>query len=62
MTTIIKMCHIREARYCASGARVFFKRHELDWNDFLKNGITEKELLVTGDTMAIKVVEAARGK
>lgn len=57
--TTVEMKHIRQARYCAKGARTFFEKHGFDWNDFLKNGIEETKLLATGDAMALKVVEVA---
>lgn len=58
----IKMEHIRQARMCSRGTRDFFKRHDLDWDAFLKEGIDEELLLATGDTMARQVVEVANGR
>lgn len=58
---IVRMHHIREARMCSGGARGFFKRHNLDWNKFLSEGIPASELEATGDAMALQVVEIARG-
>ena len=58
---IVTMRHVREARYCARGARQFFKRHNLDWRAFIAHGIDEKELIATGDAMAQFVVEVAHG-
>lgn len=57
---IITMRDIRAAKMCSRGARTFFKRHGLDWTDFLKNGIPAWKLAATGDAMALQVVEAAR--
>jgi hypothetical protein len=31
--------HIRAAKVCMGGSRQFFVKHNLDWNDFLDNGI-----------------------
>lgn len=59
---MVKMCHIRQARMCSSGAREFFQRHGLDWAAFLKEGIPSKELAATRDAMALQVVEVARGR
>lgn len=56
---IVKMSHIRQAKMCSGGAREFFARHELDWQDFLKNGIDAEALRKTGDAMALKVVKVA---
>lgn len=46
--------------YCHRGARDFFQQHELDWQDFLQNGIDEELLLATGDALALTLVEHAR--
>lgn len=48
--------------YCNPGARLFFARHQLDWRDFLFNGIDAQALLATGDAMAEAVVAAARAR
>jgi hypothetical protein len=47
----------RHMRYCNSGARDFSRRHDLDWADFVKNGISDQVLIDTGDAMAIGLVE-----
>lgn len=62
MDVIVYMRHIRAAKMCSKGARTFFQRHSLDWDDFLKNGIPATKLEKTGDAMALKVVEVARGR
>lgn len=58
----VRMEHMRKARMCSNGVRAFFKRHELDWSDFLKHGIPAEKLAATGDAMALQVVEVARGQ
>lgn len=45
---------------CSGGSREFFKRHNLDWNKFLQEGIRASELEATGDAMAIRVAQEAR--
>jgi hypothetical protein len=32
--------HIRAAKLCMGGARQWFASRDLDWNDFLTNGIS----------------------
>lgn len=59
---IVTMRDIRGAKMCSDGPRRFFKRHGLDWSDFLTNGIPASKLLATGDAMAAQVVEVARGR
>lgn len=58
----VRMVHIRRALMCSSGARAFFKRHDLDWDAFLKDGVEAQTLADTGDEMALQVVEVARGQ
>lgn len=57
---IVTMIHIRKAKICSEGARRFWKRHNLDWNDHLENGTPAQKLLDTGDAQAALVVEIAR--
>lgn len=59
---LVRMEHIRAARMCSRGTRAFFERHGLDWNAFLREGISGSQLEATGDAMAKKVVEVARGQ
>ena len=47
---------------CAKGTRLWFAKHNLDYTDFLKNGIAEEILLATGDAFANAVVEQAHGR
>lgn len=62
MPITIRMSHVRQSKMCASGARAFFARYELDWSLFLKEGISSSLLEATNDAMALKVVEIAYGK
>lgn len=63
MTVIVTMRHVREAKMCAKGARQFFARYDyLDWNKFLDEGVPAEDLERTGDALALKVVEVARGQ
>lgn len=60
---VIRMEHCRKAGYCARGIRTLCARYELDYVDFLQNGISvDKLLAATGeDAMVMAVVEVARG-
>lgn len=62
MTVIVKMRDIRACKMCSGGTRDFFKRHGMDWNTFLAEGLPEEQFIATGDAMAMQVVEAARGR
>lgn len=58
----VRMEDVRAAKMCSSGARAFFQRHGLDWQEFLRDGIEAEILVKTGDAMALQVVEVARGR
>jgi hypothetical protein len=60
--TIVTMKDVRAARMCFKGSRVWFAKRGLSWMDFLKHGIDAQVLLDSGDAMAQKVVEVARGR
>lgn len=62
MSVTVTMRDIRAAKMCSGGTRAFFKRHGMDWNVFLSEGLPEEDFLATGDAMARQVVEVARGR
>lgn len=57
---VVTVHHFRQARYCMKGSRTWFRRHGIDWNGFLINGVPASVLLATGDAMAEKPVAFAR--
>lgn len=59
---LVRHSHMRTLKYCNKGARAFAKRHNLDWHQFVNEGIPEEQLLATGDAMVIPVVELARAE
>lgn len=59
---IIRMSDLRKSNGCSRKARDFFARQDLDWLDFIQNGIPAKTLIDTGDAQALHVVEVARGR
>ena len=60
MTTVTHT-HLRELGYCNKGARAFFRRHGLDWSAFLRRGLPAEVFEQTGDAMALKLVQHAKG-
>mgnify|MGYP000619193081 CR=1 FL=1 len=58
----ITMRDLRACNMCSRGARKFFERHNLDWNDFIKNGVDCDVVAKTKDAMAMKVVDHVRGQ
>lgn len=60
---IVTSRHCRAADMCLTpGAREFFKRHNLNYRDFIKNGIDADVLIATGDAMALQVVAIAKAE
>ncbi len=57
---IITIRHTRALQYCNKGVREFCKKHSIDYQDVIKNGITEDDLIKTNDVMAKKLIEYAR--
>jgi len=56
----VTMADVRACKMCARGARAFFRRHGLDWSQFIREGIDAEVLMATGDAMAMRVVEHAK--
>jgi len=54
---LITITDIRNAGHCVAGARTWFREYDLDFRDFLKNGIDSETLLATGDALAEQVVQ-----
>ncbi|PHS21734.1 MAG: hypothetical protein COA84_15075 [Robiginitomaculum sp.] len=58
----VKFCDLRAAGVCWSGARKFLHRHGIDPVEFRRKGISADELEKTGDAIALRVAEVARGR
>lgn len=58
----VRIEHIRAARYCSDGARVWLKHHGFEVGAFLKDGIPVAELEATGDGFALHVSAIARAR
>jgi hypothetical protein len=50
---------LRDARYCLAGVRPWFRRHGLEWGDFLAHGIEADCLRATGDALVEPVIRIA---
>jgi hypothetical protein len=59
-TLIVRVRHIRQAGYCASGTRAWFERHGLNYMEFLKNGLPAEAILARDDHLGNEVVRMAR--
>lgn len=60
MTARITLLDVQRSGYCMSGARTWFEGHGFDWRDVVKNGVSEVDLLATGDFQAQRVVAMKR--
>lgn len=54
--------HCRELGYCMRSVRPWFDRHDLDFMDFVRNGIGGEKLLATNDEFARRIVKHVEGK
>lgn len=57
--TRVTIQDLRDARYCLAGVRPWFRRHGLDWQDFLARGIEADRLRATGDALVEPVIRIA---
>lgn len=57
---IVRVHHIRNAQICMKGARTWFERHDLSWDDFLDHGLPLEQVEAIEDALAQRVAEAAR--
>jgi len=53
---------LRASRLCFQGARPWFRRHGLDWQQFLKDGLDAETLAATGDALALRVIAIAEAR
>lgn len=53
---IIKMHHIRKAGFCSEGLRQFAIANNLDWNKFLKEGISSDAVKNVDDAQIKRVL------
>jgi len=51
--------HTRCVKYCSTGGRAFFKKHNLCWSTFLKEGLPVEAFAHIDDAMLNKVIQAA---
>ena len=57
--TRVTIQDLRDARYCLAGVRPWFRRHGLDWQDFLARGVEADRLRATGDALVEPVILVA---
>lgn len=59
---LVTVSDIPAAEVCWPGVRKFYRRHGLDMRKLLNEGTPAQELIDTGDAMALRFVEVARGR
>jgi len=57
--TRVTIQDLRATRYCLAGVRPWFRRHGLDWQAFLEQGIEVDRLRATGDALIEPVIAEA---
>ena len=60
--TIVTTNDTRALQYCNKGVRAFCQQHNIDYQNFIKNGIDESVLANLDDVMASKLIEYAKSK
>lgn len=56
---VLTVGEIRSYGHCVSGQRQWCNGQGLDFRDILKNGVSARTLVETGEAFAIRVVEKA---
>jgi len=57
---IVTIADIRASGQCMKGARNWAKTHDIDWSDFLRNGISIDTLEATDDALVHSIAAQAR--
>ena len=60
--TRVTVQDLRASRLCFQGTRPWFRRHGLDWQAFLAEGLDAEVLAATGDTLALRVIAIAEAR
>ena len=60
--TRVTIQDLRASRLCFQGARPWFRRHGLDWQAFLREGLEAEVLAATGDALALRVIAVAEAR
>ncbi len=53
----ITIADARIAGHCVRGVKDWFESYNLDFRDFLQNGISARDFLATNDSLAALIVE-----
>lgn len=56
----VKLEHARRLHYCSSGIRQFCSKYNIDFRDFIRNGIDAKELEKLDDGLSNRMINLAK--
>ena len=59
---MVRMAHVRGARFCAGGMRTWLVHHHFDVYEFVTRGISAERFEATGDALALRVAAIARAE
>jgi len=56
----VHMRHARAFKFCSKGVRAFCVKFNIDFSDFIANGIDAQKLIDLNDDQAMKMVNLAK--
>lgn len=59
---VITIEDLRRCGMCSSGVRRWFIAHNLDFKNFLENGMLASKFIETGDALGIRAAETVRSR
>lgn len=64
MTTeiMVTVADVRAIKFCARGARIWFTRHGLDYQQFITKGLPISQVDALGDALGKQVAAQARAR
>lgn len=57
---VVHVRHMRQAKLCMKGTRVWFDQRGWSWADFVAGGRPAQDFIETGDPLAMRPVVAAQ--
>jgi hypothetical protein len=57
---MVRVQHIREAHLCTNGARAWFRKYDISWQELLDSGVSVERIVATGDALGLRVADIAR--
>jgi hypothetical protein len=57
---IVNITHARRLKYCSRGIRAFCRRYDIDFLQFVREGLDAEVFIATNDAQALRMVDVAR--